>query len=194
MKKMLTAAVAVCAALIFTACLSKQVLEDAPIITSATHQHALYNGMGQPIEAKVSKEGAPTPVISYFLNEEDLHADKNGSSEAPSEVGDYYARVRRPAGNGYKAGKDITVEYHIQKALVTISADEKQEFAYDGNPKEAVFSVDQNVKLNIVYCLFTSDTPLQGPPSERGLYSVFISYDGDARRMGASKKIELIVK
>jgi len=62
----------------------------------------------------------PPPVITYFRSEEDLHADRNGSSEPPVEVGDYYVRIRRPAGNGYKAGNDITVEYHIQKALVTI--------------------------------------------------------------------------
>jgi hypothetical protein len=132
-------------ALSFTACTSKQALEDPPIITSATHQHTLYNGRGQPIEAVAAKEGAPPPVITYFRSEEDLHADRNGSSEPPAEVGNYYVRIRRPAGNGYRAGKDITVEYHIQKALVTITAEARQEFAYDGIPKAVVFSVDQNV-------------------------------------------------
>jgi hypothetical protein len=77
------------AVLAFTACSSRQTLEDPPIITSATHQHTLYNGRGQPIEAVASKEGAPFPVITYFRSEEDLHADRNGSPEAPAEVGNY---------------------------------------------------------------------------------------------------------
>ncbi|MCL1930687.1 MAG: hypothetical protein FWF55_02640, partial [Treponema sp.] len=96
------------AALALTACTSKQALEDPPIITSATHQHTLYNGRGQSIEAATAKEGAPSPVITYFRSEEDLHADRDGSSEPPAEVGNYYVRIRRPAGNGYRAGKDIT--------------------------------------------------------------------------------------
>jgi hypothetical protein len=193
-KRRLIAALAACTVMTFASCLSKQTLEDAPIITSATHQHTLYNGRGQPIEAKASKEGAPPPVVTYFSSEGDLRADRNGSSEAPAEVGDYYARIRRPAGNGYRAGNDITVEYHIQKALVTISAEERQEFIYDGNPKAVVFSVDKNVEPNVAYYRSSSDVPLNAPPVERGLYPVIISYNGDEHHMGASKRIELIIK
>jgi len=181
----------------FTACSSKQALEDAPIITSATHQHTLYNGRGQPIEAKASKEGAPSPLITYFRSEEDLRADRNGSSEAPAEVGDYYVRIRRPAGNGYRAGKDITVEYHIQKALVTISAEARQEFAYNGSPMAVVFSVDQNVKPDVAYYHAASAMrgfPMSAAPSERGVYLAVISYAGDAHYMGASKEVELVIK
>ena len=180
--------------LVFAACLSKQPLEDAPIITSSTYQHTLYNGRGQPIEAKASKEGAPPPVITYFRSEEDLHADRDGSSEAPVEVGKYYVRIRRPAGNGYKAGNDITVEYHLQKALVTISAEEKQEFMYDGKPKPVVFSVDQNVEPGVAYYRSSSEQPLNGPPAERGLYLVIISYNGDAHHLGSSKRVELAIR
>jgi hypothetical protein len=192
-KKIIAALIvtAVCMLLLFAACLSKRALEDAPIITSATHQHTLYNGRGQPIEAN-SKKGAPHPVITYFRSEEDLHADRNGSSEPPVEVGDYYVRIRRPADNGYKAGNDITVEYHIQKALVTISAEERQEFAYDGKPKQIIFSVDQKIEPGVIY--YRSNQPLNGPPAERGIYQVIISYNGDAHRMGASKRSELVIK
>jgi len=184
-------------ATIFVACTSKQTLEDPPIITSATYQHTLYNGRGQPIEATASKEGAPLPVITYFRSEEDLHADRNGSSKAPAEVGDYYVRIRRPAGNGYRAGKDITVEYHIQKALVTISAEARQEFAYNGSPRTVVFSVDQNVEPGVAYYHAASvmrGFPLSGPPVERGIYRVVISYAGDAHHMGASKEVELVIR
>jgi len=184
----------VCTVLAFAACTSKQALEDPPIITSATHQHTLYNGKGQPIEANASKKDAPVPVITYFRSEEDLHADRNGSSEAPIEVGEYYVRIRRPAGKGYKAGNDITVEYHIQKALVTISAGERQEFIYDGKPKPVVFSVDQKVEPGVAYYRSSSSQPLSGPPSERGIYPVIISYNGDAHHMGASKKVELVIR
>jgi len=189
------------AALSFTACTSKQALEDPPIITSATHQHTLYNGRGQPIEAVAAKEGAPPPVITYFRSEEDLHADRNGSSEPPAEVGNYYVRIRRPAGNGYRAGKDVTVEFHIQKAMVTITAKERQEFAYDGSPKSVVFSVDRNVEPGVAYYHAPSHArstmygfPLSEPPTERGVYRADISWAGDAHHMGASKTVELIIR
>ena len=204
--------IATTAALLFAACSSNRTLEDAPIITSATHQHTLYNGRGQPIEAAASKEGAPPVVITYFRSEEDLFADRNGSSEAPAKVGNYYVRIRRPAGNGYRAGNDVTVEYHIQKALVTISAETRQEFAYNGSPRAVVFSVDQNVEPDVAYYhaasamqrpdrLQAADLgadsrgfPLGGPPIERGVYSVIISWNGNAHYMGASKEVELVIR
>jgi hypothetical protein len=106
-------------------------------------------------------------------------------------VGDYYTRIRRPEGNGYRAGNDITVEFYIQKALVTINAAARQEFAYDGNPKAVVFSVDQNIKPNVAYYRSSPDAPLNAPPIERGLYQALISYNGDAHHMGASKRVEI---
>jgi hypothetical protein len=196
-KRILTAFIATTAALSFTACTSKQALEDPPIITSATHQHTLYNGRGQPIEAVAAKKGAPSPVITYFRSEEDLHADKDGSSEPPAEVGNYYVHIRRPAGKGYRAGKDITVEFHIQKALVTITAEERQEFVYDGEPKAVVFSVDQNVKPGVTYYHAVSAMrgfPLSEPPTERDTYRAVIFWDGDAHYMGASKEVELVIR
>jgi len=194
MNRVLTTFIVTAAVLALTACSSNRTLEDAPIITSATHQHTLYNGRGQPIEAAASKEGAPPVVITYFRSEEDLHADRNGSSEPPAEVGNYYVRIRRPAGNGYRAGNDVTVEYHIQKALVTISAEVRQEFAYNGSPREVVFSVDQNVELGIAYYRAVRGEPLNGAPTERGVYRAVISYSGDAHYMGASKEVELVIR
>jgi len=194
----ISTALAVATVILFlTACSSRQTLEDAPIITSATHQHTLYNGRGQPIEAVAAKEGAPSPVITYFRSEEDLHADRDGSSEPPAEVGNYYVRIRRPAGNGYRAGKDVTVEFHIQKAMVTITAEERQEFAYDGKPKAVVFSVDRNVEPGVAYYNTTSTargSPLSGPPAERGVYRADISWSGDAHHMGASKEVYLVIR
>jgi hypothetical protein len=107
--------VALCA---ITACSSQKdsALLDPPIITSATYQHTLYNGRGQSIDARAAKENAPL-TVTYYSSAADYDADKNGFAEAPGEVGRYYARIRRPEGNGYKQGRDIKVEYHIQKPL-----------------------------------------------------------------------------
>jgi hypothetical protein len=91
-------------------------LADPPIITSATYQHTLYNGRGQPIDARAMEEDAPLEVI-YYTSEADYDADVNGVTDPPTEVGLYYARIRRPEGKGYKQGRDIKVEYRIQKAL-----------------------------------------------------------------------------
>jgi hypothetical protein len=197
--KRLSAAASFALAAALAACTSGRALENAPIITSATHQHTLYNGKGQPIEVIASKEGAPSVVVTYFRSEEDLHADRNGSSEAPSEVGNYFVRIRRPAGNGYRAGNDITVEYHIQKALVTISAEEIQEFAYNGSPRAVVFSVDRNVEPVVTYYQTASHAaphsfPLSGPPAERGTYRADIFWGGDAHHMGASKEVFMIIR
>jgi hypothetical protein len=193
MKKVIPCYVAL-AITVLAACSSRQALEDAPIITSETYQHTLYNGKGQPIEANVSKEDAPSPIITYFRSEEDLHADKNGSTEAPVEVGNYYVRIRRPAGKGYRAGNDITVEYHIQKAPITISAETRQEFVYDGRPKAVVFSVDPNVKPDIVYYRATTGEFLKGPPTESGVYRALISYTAEVHYMDASKEIDIIIR
>jgi hypothetical protein len=177
-------------ALFFVSCQSKQ----APIITSATHQHTLYNGKGQEIEAVASKKDAPTPVITYFRSEADLHADRDGAQEAPVEPGVYYVRIRRPAGNGYMAGRDITIEFHIQRTLVTVTAEARQEFAYDGKPKEVVFSVDKDIEPVVTYYAQGSSAALGGQPVNRGSYNVLISYPGDAHHMSASKNVEMVIR
>jgi hypothetical protein len=108
----------VAAVFVMSACSSQKnsELTNPPIITSATYQHTLYNGRGQPVGARAAKEDAPLEVI-YYTSEADYDADINGFTEPPVEVGLYYARIRRPAGNGYREGRDIKVEYHIQKPL-----------------------------------------------------------------------------
>ena len=53
------------------------------------------------------------------------------------------------------------MEYHIQKALVTISAEERQEFIYERKTQVSCF---------------------------------FRSYNGDAHHMGASKRVELVIR
>jgi hypothetical protein len=172
-------------------------LKDPPIITSATHQHTLYNGRGQPIEAASAKDDAPAPVVTYFPSEENLLRNEGGNAEAPSGVGDYFVRIERPAGNGYKQGPDIKVEYHIQKALIAIRAEDKQEYTYDGNPKPAAASVDAPVELSFAYYPLAADKadpPLPCPPVGRGVYRVRISYPGGANYMGASKEVELTIK
>jgi hypothetical protein len=185
------------AAALLAGCSSEQraALEEPPIITSASYQHALYNGRPQPIEARAAKDGVPPFIITYFPSEEALLKNEGGSVEAPGDVGDYYARIERPAGNGYRQGQNIKVEYHIQRALVTINAEDKQEFVYDGKAKSAVVSIDAPVELAVVYyALNGGGQPLNGPPVNRGQYRVLISFAGDGRYMGASKEIELIIR
>jgi hypothetical protein len=111
-------AIVTVAALVITACLSQNnsELADPPLITSATYQHTLYNGRGQSIDARAAKEDAPLE-LTYYTSEADYDADTNGFTEAPAEVGLYYVRIRRPAGKGYRQGRDIKVEYRIQKPL-----------------------------------------------------------------------------
>jgi hypothetical protein len=92
-------------------------LDDPPIITSASYQHTLYNGQRQPIDARAAKDDVPPLVITYFHSEENLLQNVGGTTEAPSDVGTYFAKIERPAGNGYREGPSIKVEYHIQKPL-----------------------------------------------------------------------------
>jgi hypothetical protein len=179
-----------------TACSSQIEAEEAPIITSASYQHTLYNGKPQPIEAKAVKDDVPPFIITYFSSEEALLDNKGGTSEVPGEVGDYFVRIERPAGNGYRQGQNIKVEYHIQKAFITINAEEKQEFVYDGKPKAAAASADLPLELNIDYYTAGNSNAaiLDGPPVKRGQYRALISFAGNKHYMGASKEIELVIK
>ncbi|MDR1319725.1 MAG: hypothetical protein LBJ90_08875 [Treponema sp.] len=171
-------------------------LEAPPIITSATYQHTLYNGKPQPVEARAAREGTAPFVVTYFPSEEALLGNEGGTPEAPGAVGVYYARIERPAGNGFAAGPDIKVEYHIQKALVAIRAEEKQEAFYDGKPKEARAAAEPPLPLDFAYYRGTAFDPaaaLSGPPVEAGLYSVLVSFAGDANHLASSRTIELSI-
>jgi hypothetical protein len=220
MKKLLsglTAVVALSAVVIFfiSACGSWRAnREDPPIITSATYQHTLYNGKPQPLEAKASKENTAPFVITYFTSEENLYKNEGGTIDPPVEVGAYYARIERPQGNGYTAGPDVKVEYYIQKAFVTIQAEEKQEAIYDGSPKRVAFVADPPLDLSTAY--FTSAqareaaalpeseagqradalkgfTRVESAPKEPGLYYVTIYYRGDKSYRPSAKEIEFSI-
>ncbi|MFP3040676.1 hypothetical protein LQZ19_02530 [Treponema primitia] len=179
--------------------------EDPPIITSATYQHNLYNGKPQPIEAAAAKAGAAPFIITYYPSLEALEKDEGGTTETPSAVGDYYVRIERPAGNGYARGRDIPVEYHIQKAFVTITAEEKQTAVYDGQPKTVKAAAD--VPVDLVFTYFPSETARRqgvagnGQPSggsnqapvEAGVYYVVVSFPGDRNYRDAAKDVELAI-
>jgi hypothetical protein len=121
-------------------------------------------------------------------------------------VGDYYARIERPAGNGYRRGKDITIEYHIQKAFISIIAEPVQRFRYDGSPKEIAARTEppEDPPLIVSYAVTyavsyaAADDPsgeaLAAPPSEPGRYRVSIIFPGNERYMGASKEVELWIE
>jgi hypothetical protein len=174
----------------------KRVMEDPPIITSATYQHTQYNGRAQPVEAIAAKEDAPPPIITYFQSEDDLEHGFNGASTAPSEVGGYYVLIERPAGNGYRQGKNIKIEYHIQKAFVSIIAEDIQRFGYDGKPKMAEASMEPPMPPALLLSYFATDnhTPLAVPPSERGVYRVTVSFPGNERYMGTSRDLTMIIE
>jgi hypothetical protein len=188
-------------ALSFTNCGTRKdavKLEEPPIITSATYQHTLYNGKPQPIDARAARNDTPPFIITYFPTEEALLKNEGGTTEPPAAVGSYYARIERPAGNGYAAGRDISVEYAIQKAFVTISAEKRQEAVYDGDPKHAASSADVPVDLVIRYypseeARSAGDAP-GGPPTEPGIYFVTVSYDGDENYRPATKDVEFTIR
>jgi hypothetical protein len=172
-------------------------LEDPPIITSATYQHTLYNGKPQPIDARAAKDDTAPFIITYFPHEEALLKNEGGTTEPPTAVGSYYARIERPAGNGYAAGRAIPVEYSIQKAFVNIRAEEKQEALYDGAPQRISASADVPVELVIRYYpseeARSADSAPGGPPVEPGIYFVTVSYDGDEHYRPASKDVEFSI-
>jgi hypothetical protein len=192
--------------ILLVSCVSKEgaleetlgTLEEAPIITSATYQHTQYTGRNQAVDVAAAKDDAPAFIITYFKSEEDLEHDRNGSSEAPSEVGGYYVRIERPGGNGYQRGKNIKIEYHIQKAFVSIITEPVWRFAYDGGPKEIIASTEPPVEPPLVFSYFASDDSgaeaLNAPPRERGQYRVSIVFPGNERYMGASKEVELRIE
>jgi hypothetical protein len=176
-------------------------LEDPPIITSATYQHTLYTGKPQPIEARAAGEGPPPFVVTYFPSLEALERNEGGTAEPPSAVGSYYARIERPPGNGYARGRDIPVEYYIQKAFVNILAEEKQEALWDGLPKRARASAEPPVELTVTYYPYPGaggpgaegPLPLKEPPRDPGVYRAVISYPGDENYRDASREVEFSI-
>jgi hypothetical protein len=168
---------------------------EPPIITSATYQHTLYNGRPQPVDARAAKDDTAPFIVTYFPSLEALEQNRGGTTQAPTAVGDYYARIERPGGDGYAPGRPIPVEYHIQRAFVTITAEEKQEAPYDGAPKRVRASSDPPVPLETVYYsrAVTGEEALAAPPVEPGIYHVVISYPGDQNYREASKAVEFLI-
>lgn len=186
-------------AFFLVSCVSKEsALEEAPIITSASYQHTQYNGRNQAVEVHAAKDGAPPFVITYFSSEEDLENDRNGRAEPPVEAGDYYVRIERPGGNGYKRGKNIKIEYHIQKAFISIIADPVQRFAYDGEPKRVEAAVEPPVEPPLIVSYFAANAAandaLSSPPAEKGAYRAVIVFPGNERYMGASTEAILLIE
>jgi hypothetical protein len=170
--------------------------EYAPIITSATYQHTQYNGKSQPVEVKAAKEDVSPFIITYFRSPEDEEYGLNGSADPPSEVGDYYVRVERPAGNGYRQGSPVKIEYHIQKAFITIAAESVQRFRYDGKPKEITAATEPPEDPSLVFSYFAEGNAaaLAFPPAEKGVYRVAVVFPGNERYLGASRDIELRIE
>jgi hypothetical protein len=88
----------------------------APLISSATWQHTIYNGKPQPIEALTVRGEIPL-IVTYFPSLEAFERNEGGITEAPTEIGTYYVRIERPAGKDYAAGPPVKVEYLIQNPL-----------------------------------------------------------------------------
>jgi hypothetical protein len=201
---------AVCIAIALTACNSSNkaglaaandarldTIGNAPIITSATYQHTQYNGKPQPVETKTARGDIPV-VVTYFPSLDALERNEGGTTVTPSEVGAYYARVERPAAKDYRAGRDITIEYYIQKALILITAQEKQTARYDGSPKRVSVSSEPPVELSVVYYKSAVDSiAAKGgtvqPPTAVGVYSVTASFAGDEHYRPASKDVEFTI-
>ena len=170
--------------------------KEAPIITSATYQHSQYNGQAQPVEVTMAAEDAMSPVITYFVSETDFEQGGNGERAAPEGIGTYYVRIERPAGNGYKQGSPVKIEYNIQKAFISIVADPVQRLVYDGSPKEAAAVTEPPEMPPLEFSYFENDSGvlLATPPSAKGSYRVNIVFHGNDRYMGASKEIELRIE
>jgi hypothetical protein len=171
-------------------------IEDAPIVTSASYQHTLYNGRHQQIEARTEKNDAILEVM-YFDSLEELEKNKAGTLAAPSEVGDYFARVSRPAGKGYAEGPPVTVEWHIQKAFIEIRADAKQTAIYDGTRKSIEASAEPPVPLDVSYRKIEGAAPSREgssrPPVEPGDYLVTVSFSGNNNYRPAERLIEFSI-
>ncbi|MDR0623634.1 MAG: hypothetical protein LBG10_04320 [Treponema sp.] len=197
MRSYIWAAFAMAVFTVFSCSSNEKALEEAPIITSATYQHTQYNGRGQAVEVRAAKDGVPPFIITYFTSEEAMDRNRNGSAEPPIEVGDYYARIERPEGNGYRRGNNIKIEYHIQKAFLSIVADPVQRFIYDGSPKKIAARTEPPVEPPLIVSYAAADPagdPLVSPPAGRGRYRVTVVFPGSERYMGASKEIELLIE
>jgi hypothetical protein len=178
---------------------------EAPPVTVPAYQEVFYNGEAQPIDT--AGAGEASLRLTYFPSEESLLGGEGGSAEAPSEVGRYFVKVQQP-GEGFQEGRELVVEYRIQKAPVNIIARAVQEFRRDGREKPVAARADAPVPLTILY--YDADRrgtqaqtrgpgaafslALPGPPSAPGHYLVRISFPGDSHYLAALKDVQLIIR
>jgi hypothetical protein len=182
-----------------------ETLREPPPITAPAYQEVFYNGKSQPRNAA---SGDAPLALTYFPSEELLLRDEGGTLEAPVEVGRYFVKVRQIEGKGFSRGRELVVEYRIQKAPVNIIARAVQEFRRDGREKPITASADVPVALTIVYYDANktgtaaqtggpgaaSSLALPGPPSAPGYYLVRISFPGDEHYLEALKDVQLIIR
>jgi hypothetical protein len=138
----------------------------------------------------------PYTTLFRSRSETDFEQGLNGESAAPDGVGDYYVRLERPAGNGYKQGKPVKIEYHIQKAFISIIAEPVQRAVYDGSAKEAAARTQPPEEPPLLFLYFEAESgaPLPYPPAARGRYRVKAAFPGNDRYMGASCEMELRIE
>lgn len=173
--------------------------ENDPPLTVPAYQQTVYNGKPQPID--VPQTGQGPLEIRYFSGRGEL--DGEGSEDAPFAAGVYYVRVRRP---GDVSG--LIVEYHIEKAPVTIIAEPVQEAVYNGSPRSVTARSEPSLGLNAVYYptrearearssaapeVLRGYTRVERAPIEPGTYYVTVYYPGDANYQYTEFDIELTI-
>jgi hypothetical protein len=194
--------------LLTLACGSTGAVKDAPQVIAPAYQETVYNGQVQPVEVSQDGDGAPLE-LRYFTSARNLELDEGGSPDAPAAAGVYFVRIRRPGGNGFAAGEDIVVEYHIEKAPVKIFAEPLQEAVYNGSPKSVTARSEPSFGLSAVYyptreareaarsdtasAAIRGFTRVERAPIEPGTYYVSVYYPGDDNYQYARLEIELII-
>ena len=185
----------------------------APGIVSSLSQRGTYTGEPQAFEVQSAQADAPLE-ITYFESFEALENGESGSPEPPVNGGRYYVRIERPEGNGYAAGPDIIAEFLIERRQVNISAEEKQEAFYDGNPKRVTAETDVPVRLSAAYfpsaetrraateagpapeqrsAALRGLTRVETPPKEPGTYYATVYFSGDRNYLPASREVEFTI-
>ncbi|MDR1428870.1 MAG: hypothetical protein LBI85_01150 [Spirochaetaceae bacterium] len=184
-------------------CGSVDTAKDVPPLTVPAYQETVYTGNPQPIDV----QGTPSLELCYFSSMEALGRDEDGSGDAPFAAGVYYVRVRRA---GASPADDLIVEYHIEKAPVTIMAEPVQEAVYNGSPKSVTAASEPPLGLRAVYYptraareaaanspaaseILRGFTRVERAPIEPGTYYVTVYYPGDANYRYAKLDIELTI-
>ncbi|MDR1565761.1 MAG: hypothetical protein LBS48_00570 [Treponema sp.] len=186
-------------------------------IVSPLKQSVVYNGRPQPVDARAGQD-VPL-VVTYYPSQGAWWFDEDGTREAPVNVGLYYVKISRPAGNGYAKGKDLMVEYHITKAAITINTEKVQTASYNGDPKRVQASAEPQVPLSFSYypapevraaavqalsqpdesALSGISVALRGlkrverAPIEQGVYYVLVYYPGDENHFLAYTEVDFTI-